>query len=57
MDAIVKVLFHAPSEKASSNAQTSDAEVLKMIAIFCGVGLAVSLIVASYGLDLAPGFF
>jgi hypothetical protein len=34
-----------------------DIESLKTIAIFCGVGVAVSLIAASYGLDLSPGFF
>ena len=34
-----------------------DIESLKTIGIFCGVGLAVSLIAASYGLDLSPGFF
>jgi hypothetical protein len=32
-------------------------ETLKIIAIFCGVGLIVSLIAASYGLDLSAGFF
>jgi hypothetical protein len=32
-------------------------ETLKTLAIFCGVGLAVSLIVASYGVDLSAGFF
>jgi hypothetical protein len=34
-----------------------DIEILKTIAIFCGVGLTVSLLLASYGLDLSPGFF
>ena len=34
-----------------------DIEILKSIAIFFGVGLAVSLLLASYGLDLSPGFF
>jgi hypothetical protein len=34
-----------------------DVEVLKIIAICCGAGLLVSLAVASYGLDLSPGFF
>jgi hypothetical protein len=34
-----------------------DVETLKIIVIFCGVGLLVSLLVASYGLDLSPGFF
>jgi len=32
-------------------------ETLKTIAMFCGVGLTVSLLLASYGLDLSPGFF
>ena len=31
-------------------------ETLKIIAIFCGVGLLVSLMVASYGVDLTPAF-
>jgi hypothetical protein len=34
-----------------------DVEALKIIATFCGVGLVVSLMVASYGVDLSPGFF
>jgi hypothetical protein len=31
--------------------------MLKTIAMFCGVGLTVSLLLASYGLDLSPGLF
>ena len=34
-----------------------DVETLKTLAMFCGVGLTVSLLLASYGLDLSPGFF
>jgi hypothetical protein len=34
-----------------------DVETLKMFVIFCGVGLLVSLLFASYGLDLSAGFF
>jgi hypothetical protein len=34
-----------------------DADTLKTLLMFCGVGLTVSLIAASYGLDLSPGFF
>ena len=34
-----------------------DVETLKTIIMFCGVGLTVSLLLASYGLDLSPGFF
>ncbi len=32
-------------------------ETLKAIAIFCGAGLTVSLLLVSYGLDLSAGFF
>jgi hypothetical protein len=31
-------------------------ETLKIIALFCGVGLLVSLLAAIYGLDLSVGF-
>jgi hypothetical protein len=34
-----------------------DIEILKIVAVFCGVGLLVSLMVVSYGVDLSPGFF
>jgi hypothetical protein len=34
-----------------------EVETLKTILMFCGVGLTVSLLLASYGLDLSPGFF
>jgi hypothetical protein len=36
---------------------SSDTEYLKTIVMFCAVGLTVSLMVASYGVDLSPGFF
>ena len=35
----------------------SDTENLKIILMFCGIGLTVSLALASYGLDLSAGFF
>jgi hypothetical protein len=31
--------------------------ILKALVIFCGAGLAVSLLLASYGVDLSAGFF
>jgi hypothetical protein len=34
-----------------------DVETITTIVMFCGVGLTVSLMLASYGLDLSPGFF
>lgn len=43
--------------KANSSAFGSDVDTLKMIIMFCGVGLAVSAMCASCGLDLGPGFF
>jgi len=32
-------------------------ETLKRVAIFSGIGLLVSLVCLSYGVDLSPGFF
>jgi hypothetical protein len=32
-------------------------DILKKIALFCGVGVLVSLACLTYGLDLSPGFF
>jgi hypothetical protein len=32
-------------------------EILKTIAMFSGVGLTVSFLTMTYGLDLSPGFF
>jgi hypothetical protein len=32
-------------------------KVETLIAMFCGVGLFVLLLLATYGLDLSPGFF
>jgi hypothetical protein len=34
-----------------------DVATLKTIAIFCAVGLFASLLFATHGLDLSPGFF
>ena len=32
-------------------------EILKQLAMFCGAGLMVWLLMVTYGLDLSPGFF
>jgi hypothetical protein len=34
-----------------------EVEAFKQVALFCGAGLLVSLVLMSYGLDLSPGFF
>jgi hypothetical protein len=34
-----------------------DVETLKTIAMLCGVGLVVSLLLATNGLDMSAGFF
>jgi hypothetical protein len=50
MTAIARVLSRASGIRV-------DVEIIKTIAMFCGVGLTVTLLVATYGLDLSPGFF
>jgi hypothetical protein len=40
-----------------SNTSNIETETLKLLAMFCGAGLFISLLFASYGLDLSPGFF
>ena len=51
-------LIHALSQAFGADAET---ESLKIVAIFSGVGLLVSLLwvlsFLTYGLDLSPGFF
>jgi hypothetical protein len=51
MAAIARLLF------PTFHDTTSDIEILKTVVMFCAVGLTVSMMVASYGLDLSPGFF
>jgi len=47
--------------KAFSNvipAISPDVDILKTVALFCcGAGVFVSMLLASYGLDLSAGFF
>jgi hypothetical protein len=50
MAAIAKVLSRASGTEV-------DVETVKTLVMFCGVGLMVSLLFATYGLDLSPGFF
>jgi len=50
MAAIAQALSRVPGIQV-------DIEDLKPIAVFSGVGLAVSLLLAFYELDLSPGFF
>jgi hypothetical protein len=51
MTVIAKVLSRAFPETGL------DGETLKTIIMFCGVGLVVSLMLATQGLDLSYGFF
>ena len=50
MTALAKVLTRASGIEIS-------AEILRAIAIFCGAALLFGLVVATYGIDLSPGFF
>jgi hypothetical protein len=38
-------------------ATSVEIEILKQVAIFCGAGLLVSVLMMTYGLDLSAGFF
>ena len=38
-------------------ATPAEIETLKQLALFCGAGLFVSLLLMTYGLDLSAGFF
>jgi hypothetical protein len=51
MVTIAKVLSRA------SGTEVDVESLKKTIVMFCAVGLTVSLMMASYGLDLSPGFF
>ena len=50
MTALVQALYRASHTE-------SETDVLKLVAMFCGACLFVSLLLATYGLDLSPGFF
>jgi hypothetical protein len=56
MAAIARVLARA-FPGASSSTTSFDGEVLKQLALFCGAGLLVSVLLMTYGLDLSAGFF
>jgi hypothetical protein len=47
-------IIHASSRTVRSARQI---ETLKQLALLCGAGLLVSLLLLSYGVDLSPGFF
>jgi len=51
MSAIARALARALPAKQD------DIEIFKTIVMFCGVGLTVSLLLATYGLDLSLAFF
>src|SRR5262249_47216858 len=43
--------------RVQSRAPTIKAEIFNTIAVFCGAGLAVLLLLATNGLDMSVGFF
>jgi hypothetical protein len=49
----------ADNARVSSRLSMSraDADMLGMTAMFCAAGLAVALLLATYGVDLIVGFF
>jgi hypothetical protein len=55
-DVSMTAIAHALS-RALLSAGEGEFDPLKLIAVFCGVGLLISLVCLTYGLDLSPGFF
>jgi hypothetical protein len=53
MTVIINAVIHAI---LNANETDVDVQALKVVAIFCRVGLAASLIVATYGVDSAGAF-
>jgi ribose/xylose/arabinose/galactoside ABC-type transport system permease subunit len=51
MAAIVRAISHTWSETKA------EIDILKAVAMFCAAGLLVSILFATYGLDLSAGFF
>jgi hypothetical protein len=43
--------------RAFPSTTSFDVEILKQLALFCGAGLLVSLLLMTYGLDISAGFF
>jgi hypothetical protein len=37
--------------------ESIEIEILKQLALFCGAGLLVLLLMMTYGVDLSPGLF
>jgi hypothetical protein len=51
-------IIHALSRPFRSAKEiTKEIDYLKQIALFCGAGLLVSMLLLTYGVDLSPGFF
>jgi hypothetical protein len=51
MAAIARVLARALPR------DSFEIETLKQLALFCGAGLLISLLMIAYGLDISAGFF
>jgi hypothetical protein len=51
MSTIARVLF------GKVTATGTESDVLKTLITFCAAGVFVSLLLASYGIDLSAGFF
>jgi hypothetical protein len=57
-EAVMTAIVHALSRTfQSARVSVGEIDALKQIAMFCGAGLLVSLLLATYGVDLSPGFF
>jgi ribose/xylose/arabinose/galactoside ABC-type transport system permease subunit len=53
-EVVMTAIIHALSRPFRSAKET---DCLKQIALFCGAGLLVTLLLLTYGVDLSPGLF
>jgi len=44
-------------DRSRTSAAPADVDVLGTIGMLCGAGLVVTLLLATYGLDVSVGFF
>lgn len=53
----MNAITHAIGRTSRTDAGNAHAEPLRTVFILCGLGLLVTFMIISYGIDLSPGFF
>lgn len=50
-------IWHSAQRRRTDEIVKSDGDILKTVALFCGTGLLLSLLLVVHGLDLSAGVF